>query len=246
MSNRDGLIIRRRTFAQASAAPFVVSCLASLMLLACVDPDEGGVPDAFEPENASTTGTSGELSYPLGPYGVTRGQVIQDFAFTGFANPVADSGTLVPLRLGDFFNPTGDGVFPEGSPYGAGLPKPLAVGIVVGAVWCSPCKEEARAMLPEQYERLKPQGGELFFVLSESSKPGVPASQGDLVNWTKTFDTNFPSVLDADHVLSAVVKADSYPGNIIIDTRTMAIVDVVTGSPPASYWDTFEAVLRGE
>ncbi len=223
-------------------------CAATLLTLsACVDPDSGGVPDAFEPESSTiTTGTSGMLSYPLGPYGVTRGQVIQNYAFSGFPAPDRENASLVPIPLGDFFNPTGDGVFPEGSPHGVGSPKPRALGIVVGAVWCAPCQQEARTVLPEKHAVLKPIGGELFFVLADTDKPGVPASKDDLVRWTKTFDNDYPSVLDPAYALGAVIKSDSFPANILIDTRDMSIVDVVSGVPPESYWDAFEALARRE
>ena len=241
-----GPLHRRRAIARASATP--VFC-ASLVLLAaaCVDPDEGGVPDAFEPDDAATSsGTSGTLSYPLGPYGVTRGQIFQDFAFSGFPAPEVNNADLVPIPLHDFYNPTGDGVFPEGSPHGAGAPKPRAIGIVVGAVWCAPCPQEARSVLPEKHDLLDPIGGELLFVLADTDKPGVPASKEDLVRWTETFDNDYPSVLDPTYALGAVIKSDSFPANILIDTRDMSIVDVVSGVPPESYWDSFEALARGQ
>jgi hypothetical protein len=250
MSSSVASSIRRRAFARASAAPLL--CVATILgtalgVGACVDPDEGGEPDPFEPEAATTTtGTSGELSYPLGPYGVARGQIIQNFSFSGFPAPDENNSDMVPLVLADFFNPTGDGVFPEGSPHGAGTPKPRAIGVVVGAVWCAPCQEEARRVLPEEHARLEPLGGELLFVLADTDKPGVPASKQDLVRWTDTFDSDYPSVLDPAYALGAVIKSDSFPANILVDTRDMSIVDIVSGVPPESYWDEFASLARGE
>jgi len=216
------------------------------LVAACVDPDEGGVPEAFEVVDATTTSsTTGVLTYPLGPYGVTRGQIVQDFAFSGFPAPDANRSDMVAVRLADFYNPTGDGVFEEGSPYGAG-DMPRALGIVVGAVWCAPCQQEARTILPEKHEVLEPLLGEILFVLADSNEPGVPATRGDLVNWTKTFDNDYPSVLDPDYVLGGIIRADSFPANILIDTSDMSIVDVVSGVPPESFWETFEALARGD
>jgi hypothetical protein len=148
------------------------------------------------------------------------------------------------MRLSDFFNPTGDEVFPEGSPLGAGAPKPRALGIVVGAVWCGPCQQEARHVLPEKIELLRPIGGQLFFVLADTNEPGVPATRDDLVRWTDTFDTTYPAALDPDYALGTVIKADAFPANILIDTRDMSIVDVVSGVPPESYWTRFEELAR--
>lgn len=217
-------------------------------LLGCVDPDEGGEPEPFDvvESGTTTTGTGGEPSYPAGPYGVARGQVIQNFEFSGFPAPDVDNSTMAPVRLQDFFNPTGDGVFPEGSPLGAGTPKPRAVGVVVGAVWCAPCQEEARRDLPREYARVKPIGGELVFVLVDSNEPGSPATQQDLVRWTDTFHNVYPSVLDPSYAVGNVINASSFPANILIDTRDMSIVDIVAGIPPESYWDEFETLARGD
>ena len=160
ISSDCGVSERRRASARARAVLTATVMLAS----ACVDPDEGGVPDPFvQDEATTTTGTSGQRSYPDGPYGVTRGAVIQDFAFSGFPAPDVETSELVPISLREFYNPKGDGVFPEGSPHGAGASIPRALGVVVGAVWCAPCQQEARPILPEEHSRLHPIGGEIFF-----------------------------------------------------------------------------------
>ncbi len=221
---------------------------ALIMIVAavgCGDVDEGGRPEPFEPE-ATTSSTGGGPTYPAGPYGVTQGQTIQNYAFEGYPSPAAPRDTLVPMRLGDFYNPTGGDVFPEGSPIAPGQPKPRAIGIVVGAVWCAPCQQEARSVLPEKHDILDPIGGTIFFVLADTDQPGVPATAQDLERWTQTFDTDFPAALDPDYALGAVIKADAFPANILIDTRTMAIVDVVSGVPPESYWTAFEELARSD
>lgn len=216
--------------------------LVAVAAAGCDDGDSGGRPDPYQVEGTTSSG-SGGLAYPEGPYGVTQGQVIKDYAFEGFPSADAPRDVLVPMRLGDFFNPTGGDLFPEGSPF-AGQPKPRALGIVVGAVWCAPCQQEARTVLPEKHGILSPIGGQLFFVLADTDQPGVPATESDLDRWTQTFDTEFPAALDPGYELGAVIKADAFPANILIDTRTMTIVDVVSGVPPESYWTTFEDLAR--
>lgn len=220
-------------------------CVA-LLSTGCNEVDTGGRPDEdVQVDGTTTTSSGGEVAYPPGPYGVATGQVITDYRFEGFPSP-ASPRDLVPMSLGEFYNPTGDGVFLDGSALTVGAPKPRALGIVVGAVWCAPCQQEARSVLPEKNEILAPLGGQIFFVLADGTQPGVPATEQDLERWTQTFDTDFPAVLDTEYALGAVIKTDAYPANILIDTRTMAIVEVVSGVPPESYWTRFETLVRGE
>ncbi len=224
----------------------VVAAATGATLGACDAADTGGRPEPFEVEPTSSGTGGGGVAYPLGPFGTTVGQVVADYTFDGFPGPDASRAQLVTMRLSDFYNPSGDEVFPEGSPYGAGQPKPRALGIVVGAVWCGPCQQEARNVLPEKHAILTPLGGQFLFVLADASEPGVQATKDDLVRWTDTFDTDFPAGLDTAYALGGVIKADQYPANILIDTREMTIVEVVSGIPPELYWSTFEDLARND
>lgn len=218
-------------------------------LLACTPTDTGGEPDPLEDGTTASGGggAGGGLElYPPGPYGVSKGQTIQNFAFEGFAAPATARGELVAMPIADFYNPTGAAVFPAGSPYGAGASLPRALGIVVGAVWCAPCQQEARTVLPGKHASLAAIGGQILFILLDASEPGVPAAPDDLRNWLDTFDVAYPAALDPERTLGALVRPDTFPANILVDTRSMTIVDVVSGVPPESYWETFEDLARGD
>jgi len=169
-------------------------------------------------------------TYPSGPYGVTKGHVIEDTALTGFIAPQmnSDASMLQPISLADFYNPGGTETYPAGSPYGGGSPKPKALLIDIGATWCSPCQLEAKTTLPPKYAMYHPLGGEFLFVLADGPVQGVPAMGSELTNWVTKFNTTYPSVLDANRALSSAFST-AYPVNILIDTRTMTIVDVESG-----------------
>jgi hypothetical protein len=169
-------------------------------------------------------------SYPSGPYGVTRGSVISNYEFVGFPRPL-DETKLVPIRLADFYNPTGDGVYPDDSPIAPGEPLPKALLLDVSAVWCQPCQVESKTILPKEYEEYGPRGAEFLLLLSESAAQGVPASEKDLKTWTSEFDLVFPSVIDPDYTLGSLFVGAALPTNIVIDTRTMKIAELVSGIP---------------
>ena len=71
------------------------------------------------------------------------------------------------------------------------------------------------------------------------------ADQGDLDYWTNAYKIDYPSAIDPSYKLSALFEADAFPANLIIDTRTMRIVEVVSGVPDESFWSTFEEALLG-
>lgn len=181
--------------------------------------------------------------YPAGPYGFQAGAVIANFQFYGYPNSVADISATVRMQLADFYNPTGDGVFPEGSPYGAGEPKPKALVIDVGSVWCGPCNQEAKIELPPRYAAYQPMGGEILSVLADGPTPGSPASPTHLKNWATKYKSNYPLATDPSYALGDLFVAEAFPQNIIVDLRTMTIVRVDAGVPDAAFWTKFESVL---
>lgn len=202
---------------------------------------------------------SDKPTYPAGPYSTQPGDVISDFSFQGFANPQLGSADLQPILLSDFYNPHGgdagyapsdaahdDRLFPAGSPYGAGKPKPKALAIDIGAIWCGPCNYEAKTELPPRHAKYLPLGGELLFQLADGATQGVVATQKDLVNWTKKYKVDYPSTIDTDKQLAALFDANAYPANMIIDLRTMRIVAVVAGVPDEAYWSKFEATIAAK
>lgn len=188
-----------------------------------------------------------EVIYPEGPYGINRKSVVRNYEFLGFSNPSAEGGRdeFQSIQLADFYNPTGKDVYPEGSPFGAGNPKPKALSIVVAARWCGPCQIEAKNVLPGKYLALKPKGGEFLLNLAQDLDY-EPAKMSDLRAWTKTYKVNYPSIVDPSQKLSSLFDANAFPANLLINTIDMTVVDVSSGAPPSSYWKKFEELLDGD
>ncbi len=188
---------------------------------------------------------NGSIAYAVGPYGVSKGSTIANYQFVGFVNAMASKDGFQIIQLADFYNPTGADVYPEGSPYGAGNPKPKALLIDVASVWCGPCNQEADTVLPGKYATYHPQGGEFLLQLADGPTPGDPAVGKNLTNWVTKYEVNYPATIDPSYKLGALFDADAFPANFIINTRNMQIVEVIAGVPDATFWTKFQKVIDG-
>jgi hypothetical protein len=220
--------------------------VALLGLVACTS--SSGDPVTPLPETGAGAGGSGGglvLDYPEGPYGTVVGQTLTNFTFPGYTRPAEGTGEEKrrDIAMADFFNPTGDGVYEEGSAYGAGSPRPKALMLNVSALWCAPCKEEAKYLLPEKYAELGPKGMELLVIIVDGNEQGVTGTFDDLELWISAFAVNYPAAIDPFGQLGAVFDPNSFPGNMIVDTRTMRIVEVIAGKPGDSFWLKSEDLL---
>lgn len=227
--------------------------------------------DSSNPTPTSTTPTpapafpdgSGQaakakIAYPAGPYGINVGSIAPDFEWLGFQNPAINKDTMETIRLSDFYNPHADDmtyvpVDPahddrlfQSEHYGVGTPKPRGLSIDVGSVWCGPCNDEAKNVLPGLHAKYKPLGGEFLLQLDESATQGKSATQKDLYNWTKKYTVDFPSTFDPAAKLHELFADAAWPANIMIDTRTMKIVMAVAGEPSPTYWTKFEKVIHAQ
>lgn len=224
--------------------------LGAALLIGCggggtePDPDENLAP----PHPGGGQLPSGEALYPIGPFGVNPGAIIENYKFIGFPNAMSESNVLKEIQLSDFYNPTGTDVFPEGSPYGAGAQKPKALLIDVASVWCGPCNHEADVILPPLYAQYKPMGGEFLLQLADGKTVGEAATQANLFAWTQKYEVNYPAVYDPSYKLGALFEADAFPMNFIIKTSTMEIVEVLAGAPSegGAFWNKYEQVMAGQ
>lgn len=213
------------------------------LLLALVGCDENLAPPF--PEGQGQAPDPGS-PYPAGPYGVAVGQIIPNFDFVGYANPGSSTDEESVIELADFYNPTGEDVFPEESIYGPGELKPTVLVVVVSAVWCGPCQFESAKLLPGEYEKYGPRGAEFFLQLADGPAAGSPAELSHLKSWTTKYETLFPAAIDPKYQLGSLFPSSAFPANILIDTRTMEILEVVSGIPEegSAFFQQLEAHLR--
>jgi hypothetical protein len=229
--------------------------LAAVALVACNDNGDD-VDDGSHRPAPMAASTAALPAYPPGPYDVAKGAIIPDERFSGFVDAKADASKLDVIAFSDFYNPhhgdasykpasadEDDRLYPPGSRYGAGRPKPSALLVDIASVWCGPCNQEAKSEFPGLYARYKPCGGEILFQLVESASPGSPATEKNLRDWTKNYKVDYPATIDPSRQLSALYSSNSFPDAAIVDTRSMRIVEISQGVPDDAFWATYESLL---
>jgi hypothetical protein len=189
------------------------------------------------------TPESSSSAYPGGPYGTEIGSTIANAQLAGYADAARSAASLQTLFLADFYNPHAfeptyhpmdleqdDRFMPTASSYAmAGKRKPTVLLIQVAATWCGPCNHEAKTILPQKHREYARCGGEFLLDLHDSTTAGTPATADDLRRWTTRYRVDYPSAIAPAGEPDPFLLVDEFPNNIIIDTTTMRIIDVVGG-----------------
>jgi len=183
---------------------------------------------------ASASSTLPWAAYPAGPYGTGKGATIENLSFLGWKHPDLagyDPAKFETVRLSDFYDPDGH----------TGV-KLLAIN--ASAVWCSVCRAEYADLHDSQiYDTLRPLGLEILGTLFQDNAY-YPAQPQDLKNWASlaAHSVKFPMGLDPGFKLGAYFDSDATPLNLLVDVRTMTIVQVTMGIS-SNYWPQVRAQL---
>ena len=214
-------------------------------------------PDPF-PDGSGQGAFYDAPDYPDTPTGWSVGSIVPNFKFLALPNFADDSlndagerngDIMYVISMADFYNPTGTEVYPEGSPFGAGRPKPKAIMLDMSAAWCGPCKDEASTVLPGKFAQYHDQGGQFLTVLTEDPY-GDPAVVKTMFNWANAWafsgwDQEYAYVLGIDPTAKvSPLFEPAYPSNGIIRTRDMKLIHAFSGVTPGSFWTIFEQVLN--
>jgi len=172
-------------------------------------------------------------AYPAGPYGASRGAIIQNHSFLGWRDPVRsgfDPTRLEEVSLSDFYDPGGRAT--------------ELIVVNASAVWCPVCRSEMRIIdtrdLAVNYRASKVAlVGTLF-----EDNDSLPAKPEDLALWGNqlNFVVDFPLVLDPGLSLGPYFGSSATPLNLVIDARTMEILQIYMGYGE-SLWAYVDEVL---
>jgi hypothetical protein len=220
-------------------------CIAAVFFAAC---SSAPVDDESAQPAPSATATAGggaaaappsvvdyeKRDYPAGPYGTGQGSTLEDFAFLGWRDPVAagyDVTKLEQVHLSEYYDPTGQ----------KGL---KLIWINASAVWCSVCRAEMQDIKSNAvHATFAPKGVQLIVTLFEDKNSG-PARPLDLHNWGSDakHQIDFPLLLDPGFKLGAFFTSDATPLNMLVDARTMRVLDATMGYS-TTYWSGVDKLL---
>jgi hypothetical protein len=235
----DQTPLRARVAWLAAAAVFFSAC-SSAPLGEDADP---GADSAGTGSGAASSGPDAgdagsvdyqKRDYPPGPYGTGINTTLEDFAFLGWHDPVAanyDQTKLEQVRLSDYYDPTGS----------KGL---KLIWINASAVWCSVCRAEMQDIRVNGVNAaFAAKGVQLIGTLFEDNKSG-PARPIDLHNWgiEPSHSIDFPLLLDPGFKLGAFFTSDATPLNMLVDARTMRVIDATMGYS-TDYWQGVDQLL---
>ena len=234
---------------QLRRLPIFASAAALAFALAACGTEQGE--DEYAPEFEADQGQlpvpETRADYP-DVVGWQVGRAFPNLSFIGYANfKEGAPGQYQLIHMSDFYNPTGDEMWPEGSPYGTG-PKPKAIVMDISAVWCDPCKYESSVIIPQQYDKFGPMGGYFMTALIEGNdtQNPRPTTFDELTSWAQSYKFDVPLVLDPEWN-TRVFLDEGWPTNLIIRTSDMKVIDRLGGVPEPGdpFWSTFESVING-
>jgi hypothetical protein len=169
-------------------------------------------------------------AYPAGPYGVEPDATAENFCFRGWRRPDTaehTTGSLEDISFSTFHDEVGE--------------RYELLLVNTAALWCSVCQVEHRD-LPERHRAYAPRGLVILSALFQDAR-AEPAKFDDLRVWVETFSTPFPMVLDPAFQMGAYASAETAPLNLIIDARTMQILQKYVGDQSTLLWDFVETEL---
>jgi hypothetical protein len=192
-------------------------------------PDAGPVTNPGAPDAAPTPPPTAN-DYPPGPYGVTKGAVISNRKWMGYMDTDADADKdpfnepAHMISLADF--------------YRGNHPDSHLLLMIQSAGWCGPCQEEA-AHLPEVSAPWLTK--HIRFMTAMWQNPdGSPGSTDYAREWGTMFHQNTPVVADPDDLAGGEFGGDGIPFFILIDTKTMTIVDFPWGSDLGDVYQMYQ------
>jgi hypothetical protein len=182
------------------------------------DPEELSDPD-LAPLEANPDGEP----YPTDHIGglerssLRPGDRIPNITFKAYRDGNRAAG-LQPMSLAEYFDPK--------------QTRHKVLHLQLAATWCAICSSELEATVPVVVP-LKERGIVFLEIVVSGATAGKGPSQSEIDEWVDRHKTNFSVGVDVGaRRLSAIgVNGSAMPHDILIDTRTMEILDSSVGAP---------------
>ena len=179
--------------------------VAALALSGCGS-DDGtpGNTTATDAGVAADTGTQSAVDagaptqmYPAGPYGSRVGALFEPFALTACNREGAEANWR--FEQSGFWD------------------NQLTI-IMISAMWCIPCQNEAMQVERELVQRYAGRGVRFVQILvQDPQRRAISPSQCN--NWVNRYGLSFPVLMDPQFITQPFVPMAAFPGNVIVDRR---------------------------
>lgn len=180
-------------------------------------------PDFPDPDVAGRDVNPDGIAYPTDHIGgekrsaLRRGDRIPNFTFQAYVDGDRAAG-LKTISLADYYDPK--------------QKRWKLLHLEVASTWCAICSSEAEATVIAK-EPLGKEGVAYLEVIVSGAAAGEGPSLSEVDSWVSRHKSNFTTGIDvrARRLGSIGVAVDVMPWDIMIDTRTMEILDSSGGAP---------------
>lgn len=202
-------------------------CAAAATLIAC-----GGRTDDVHSGLEGPTVEPNDVAYPSGDQGYDVGNVIPNVAFLGYEHldPTTEIDTKAEdigrVRFSDFYDPTGE----RGLTY---------LYVSLQYVWCGPSNEQDDFTNGANWTGANPgynyasqyasAGVRFVTLLADGPTYYVDATVNDLMLWVDHHKARVSEAILPHDELALNILGAVAPYNVIVDLRTMRVVDVEVG-----------------
>lgn len=184
---------------------------------------EEPAPDFADPDLVVRETNPDGVPYPTDNLGgrprrtSARGERIPNFAFQGYRDGDR-SGGLETISLSEYYDPA--------------QKRHKVLHLLAAATWCAICSSELEAAVSAK-EPLAAEGVVFFEVIVSGAAPGKGPSLAEVDEWVSRHKANFSVGIDVRARRLGTVGVDpaAMPHDILIDTRTMEILDSSVGAP---------------
>lgn len=205
----------------ALRARLVVLALATALASCSASSDRP--PDFPDPDKAGHDTNPDGVPYPTDHIGGNAhraklaGDRIPNFTFQAYVDGDRAAG-LKTISLADYFDPQ--------------RKRYKILHIEVSAVWCTICSSVTDETVKVK-EQLAKEGVVYLEVMTAGAHPGAGPSLGEVDDWVTRHSSNITTAIDvsARRTGSIGVDAGVRPWDIVVDTRSMEILESSGGSP---------------
>jgi hypothetical protein len=212
-------------FAFLAFSPFSLAALAVLSpaVLSGCSSGASSKPDFPDPDVTGRDVNPDGTAYPTDNVGAAkragtrRGQRFPNLTFQGYVDGDRSKG-LSAVSLADYFDPQ--------------MKRNKVLHLQIAATWCAICSSEVSATVPVTAQ-MREEGAVFLEIIVSGPAAGKGPALEEVDDWVTKHGTNFTTAIDVRARRLGVLGVDPslMPHDVLIDTRTMEILDSSVGAP---------------